>query len=195
MDAPTDPRPQFAAAFSQAQAVLDQVRPEHLDRPTPCAEFDVQALVNHLLGVAGRIDHVGRGGHFADAPAIAVGIEPGDAAAEFGARREAAVATWTDDDLLGRTFTVPWGDVPGFAVLGGYVQELTVHSWDLAQAIGVDGLDPALAAGCLPMARMVVPAEVRGGEMPFGPVVDVDEDADPYEQLAGWLGRRPVVQA
>ena len=41
------------------------------------------------------------------------------------------------------------------------------------------------------MVRQYVPAEQRGGHIPFGPVVPVAADALPYDQLAGWQGRRP----
>jgi uncharacterized protein (TIGR03086 family) len=193
VNAPADPRPNFAAAFAQAIAVTEQVRPEDLDRPTPCAEFDVRTLLGHLLGLAGRIDHIGRGGHFAEAPAVIEDFDPATVPAELARRRDAAVHTWSDDTLLTRSFPVPWGEAPGFGVIGVYVQELTVHSWDLAEAIGASGLDPALAEACLPVAQMVLPPEPRGGEVPFGPGVAVAEDADPYERLAGWLGRRPLV--
>ena len=71
-----------------------------------------------------------------------------------------------------------------------YMQELTVHAWDLAYTTGQTGaLDQRLAAASLDVARRIMPAEGRGGPVPFGPVVEVPADADPYRQLAGWLGR------
>jgi hypothetical protein len=36
-----------------------------------------------------------------------------------------------------------------------------------------------------------MPPENRGGDIPFGPVVDVPPDAGPYAQLAARLGRHP----
>jgi uncharacterized protein (TIGR03086 family) len=73
-----------------------------------------------------------------------------------------------------------------------YTQELTVHAWDLATALGrADLLDESLAMITEQAARQFVPAELRGGPVPFGPVVDVPPDAGPYARLAGWLGRDP----
>lgn len=61
----------------------------------------------------------------------------------------AAVAAWTAADLE-VIVAVPWGQVPGWAALAGYVQESTVHAWDLAVASRgrvVDlGLDPSLVS-------------------------------------------------
>jgi hypothetical protein len=44
-----------------------------------------------------------------------------------------------------------------------------------------------------PLAHMhrAVPAEPRGGQVPFGPVVEVHEDAPDIDKLVGWYGRRP----
>lgn len=78
----------------------------------------------------------------------------------------------------------------GFA----YVQEFTVHAWDLAVATGREGeLDAALAEECEPIAHRMVPAESRGAPVTFGPVVEVDDDAGPYSRLVAWLGRDPRV--
>ena len=80
----------------------------------------------------------------------------------------------------------------GAAALAAYAGELTVHSWDLALAIGrADLLDPALAEAALPAYQAFVPAAPRGGDIPFGPVVEAGPDAGPYERLAAWTGRDP----
>jgi hypothetical protein len=39
-------------AMQSTLAVLTKVRPEDLDAPTPCASWDVRALVNHFVGTA-----------------------------------------------------------------------------------------------------------------------------------------------
>ena len=89
---------------------------------------------------------------------------------------------------LGRR--LPFGTLPGRMAAAAYMQELTVHGWDLAYATGQTGaLDPRLAAASLDVARRIVPAEGRGGPVPLGPVVEVPADADPYRQLTGWLDR------
>ncbi|MGW7687250.1 hypothetical protein ACWGID_41295 [Kribbella sp. NPDC054772] len=68
---------------------------------------------------------------------------------------------------------------------------IATHAWDLATATGRRSvLDDGLASQVLPMVRQFVPAEQRGGHFPFGPVVQVADDAAPYEQLAAWQGRQ-----
>jgi uncharacterized protein (TIGR03086 family) len=85
--------------------------------------------------------------------------------------------------------------VPGREVGWGYTQELAVHAWDLATAVHtIDALDPDVADSVIDVVRVLVPATGRE-HIPFGPVVEVGDDAGPYERLVGWLGRDPAVTA
>ena len=87
---------------------------------------------------------------------------------------------------------LPWGEVPGRGAALAYVQELTTHAWDLATALGrADVLDPALAELALVAAQRFLPAQPRGGPVPFGPLLPVAADAPVYDRLVAWLGRDP----
>ena len=186
-----DPRPTLLRAADQ---IAGLVSPDvDLDAPTPCEGWPVGDLLAHLVTVHRRVAHVGRGGHpfdlphqlpQADAPAYVTALADG--------RREVAEVWGPDGEagLLQRDLTVPWGVVPGAVAGWGYVRELAVHGWDLASALGaVDALDPTLADAVVDRVREALPAEPRGGAIPFGPVVAVPDDAGPYARLAGWLGR------
>lgn len=191
-----DPRPVLAAAAAQVGALVHAATPDRFPAPTPCAEYDVHRLLQHLVGVAGRIAHIGAGGRAMEVPSIVEQV-PGD---DWGRAWDTAWAraqeVWADDAVLDRVLNLPWGDAPGRAAGFSYVQELTVHGWDLASALGLrDRLDDALAAGSLEPSRRFVPAEPRGGRIPFGPVVAVPDDAGPYDRLVAWLGRDPAWKA
>jgi uncharacterized protein (TIGR03086 family) len=106
------------------------------------------------------------------------------------------VAAWGDDALMTTEFDLPWGRFPGAGAVAGYTLEMTTHGWDLADAIGYRGpLDDRLAEAALAIAQRILPPERRGEGVPFEAPVPVAGDADPYVQLAGWLGRRPVLAA
>ncbi|MFG1626357.1 TIGR03086 family metal-binding protein [Kribbella sp. NPDC049227] len=185
-----DPRPMLIRALDQTQHLVDTTDPDDLDRPTPCPEFDVNTLLGHLLTVVGRIDLALNGGNPLDVPHITTGVD--DVPAEWKQRRTALDETLAADGVLDRTCKLPWATLPGAAAIAAYTAELTMHSWDLAKATDRLGqLDDALATYCLPLVRRFVPAEQRGGPVPFGPVVPVADDASPYDQLAGWQGRQP----
>jgi uncharacterized protein (TIGR03086 family) len=192
-----DPRPLLIRALDQIGPLVAGTAPEHLDRPTPCDDWDVRALLGHLVGVHRRIAHVGAGGHFSDVPADpAAGSSVDDPAAALAAARADIDRVWgldgRDDTVLDRELTVPWGTMPGRFVGFGYVQELTVHAWDLAAATDrTGGLDEDLAAATEETSHRMLPAEPRGGPIPFGPPVPVADGAAPYARLVAWLGREP----
>lgn len=196
MTAP-DPRPLLTRALDQIGDLVAGTAPEALDRPTPCDDWDVRALLDHLVGVHRRVAHVGAGGHFSEVPSL-VEVPDGRHAAELSAARADIDRVWgldgadaSDVPVLDRELTVPWGTMAGRFVGFGYVQELTVHAWDLAVATGRTGLDEDLPVAIEETAHRVLPAEPRGGPIPFGAPVAVADDAGAYERLVGWLGRDP----
>ena len=184
-----DPRKPLAAALDQAGSLIATVQPEQAHLPTPCDEYDVSQLIGHLQAVVRRIGVVLDGKPFWSVPRE---MESTDWIEDWKAGRAATEAVLADDAILTREVSVPWGTVPGASAAASYIGELSVHSWDLATAIGrLDLLDDSLATAALPAYMDKVPAEPRGPEIPFGPVVEVGEDATPYERLVAWTGRDP----
>lgn len=187
--ADADPRPFLSAALDQVEALLVDLRPDHATLPTPCDKYDVAHLVGHLQAVVRRIGVVLSGQPFWSSPRE---VESIDWLGEWREGRSATEAVLEDDAVLTREVSVPWGTVTGTAAIGSYVGELTVHAWDLARAIGQsERLDPALAEGVLPAYQAMIPAEPRGEDIPFGPIVHFAKDAGPYERLVAWTGRDP----
>lgn len=184
-----DPRP---ALFLAADQIAGLVGPElPLDAPTPCAGWVVDDLLAHLLTVHHRALRTGPDDRPTDVPHRTPRASLACYRADLAAAREQMHRVWADDAVLERTISVPWGSVPGREVGWGYTQELVVHAWDLATAVGSAApLDPAPAASVLDFVRVRIPAEARPA--PFGPVVEVGDDAGPYERLVGWLGRDPA---
>ncbi len=188
----TDPREIHQRAVAQTESIVAAVVPDQLGLPTPCAEYDVRALLSHIVGGLNRIAIVGEGGDALAVPARADGVPDDGWLAAYQAAAARARAAWADDAKLDALFEVPWGKVPGRIAVSGYVQEILTHGWDLAHATGQrTELDPELASWVLGVARRILPPEPRGGEVPFGPVVPVPPDVGVYAQLAAWLGRQP----
>lgn len=183
-----DLRPVLTHAFDVADGLVNAIGATDLDRATPCDEYDVRALTEHLVMVARRIRIVLGGGHFTEAVAPAA-----DTLDELRAAWTASVAELKDALPavdLGRTVTAPFGSLPAAAAVGTYVGEVVVHAWDLARALDRDDLlDPALAEPLVEPARRNIPEEREG--IPFGEVVDVPDDAPAYDRLVGWFGRDP----
>jgi len=162
-------------AIDQAGDVLDHVHAEQLDLATPCADWNVAALVDHLVAAPGRFLTLMRG-------------EQPDwsAAAPHVAESWGPVFRVAGDDLVHA-----WHELTGDAPVPADMQtvEVATHTWDVATAIGypVDRLDPEVAERGLAFIRDNLTADNRGPA--FGPEQPVDADADPYERLAAFAGR------
>ena len=188
----TDPREIHQRAMAQTETIVAAVAPGQLTLPTPCSEYDVRALLSHMVGGLNRIAVVGEGGDGLAVSPRVDGVPDDGWLAAYHAATARARAAWADDARLDAMVEVPWGKVPGRIALSGYVQEILTHGWDLARATGQPAeLDPELATWVLAIAQRILPPEPRGGEIPFGPVVPAPPGAGPYTQLAAWLGRQP----
>ncbi|MFF3862761.1 TIGR03086 family metal-binding protein [Streptomyces sp. NPDC002209] len=187
-----DPRLDLAAAVELAGRTLAAVRPDQYDAPTPCDEFDVRRLSSHLVAVARRIAVIGRGEDPFSVPSFADELADGAWAAAWEPAAREVAAVWADPALLGRQLRLPMGVLPGAAAAAVYTHELTVHTWDLARATGQHPeWDAALIERVIAVVRNALPAETRGGRIPFAEVVTVDPDAPAIDRLVAWAGRRP----
>jgi uncharacterized protein (TIGR03086 family) len=168
--------------------ILARVEPDQLDAPTPCAAWDVRALINHFIGTArwwaGVVD-----GHDAGAE---VDYAAGDYVAAYQEAGKIAVAALGAQDVPGRMIRLPFGEFPGPAVIAMAALDQFTHGWDLTRAIGYSAeLDPELAAALLRHARVAITDGFRGpdGAAPFGPAMEAPAGAGPADQLAAFLGR------
>lgn len=184
-----DFRADLAAAHEWVAGLMDAVRPEQWTAPTPCAEFDVRALLEHLSCHPAKIAATATGGDPRTLPARNV-IDENAPGADYLERATAALAEWSDDSLLTRTLTAPFGAAPGGLAVGAYLMETVAHGWDLAVATGQDfEADPALVAKAQAVADRALTDSARGPGAPFGPRIDPPAEAGPTGRLAAFLGR------
>jgi uncharacterized protein (TIGR03086 family) len=176
-------------ALQSTMAVLTNVRSQDLNAPTPCASWDVRALVNHFVGTARWWTAMVTGedvGPDADYAA-------GDFVAAYEENGRMAVAAFAAEGTLERTVRLPFGEFPGAVARDMAALDQFTHGWDLARAIGYPAdLDPELAARLLGPARLGITDAFRGpdGQAPFGPAVEAPAGAGPADQLFAFLGRR-----
>ncbi|HET9732611.1 MAG TPA: TIGR03086 family metal-binding protein, partial [Acidimicrobiales bacterium] len=183
----TDHRPDLIRSYACAAEVTAGVRPEQLNGATPCPEYDVASLVDHLVGAGWRSAALGRG----EQPAGEEfpHVELSEAPTELRRAAKEADASWADDGRLVSTTTMPWGEVyTGETLVNMYLAELAAHAWDLAFATGqIDVLDPTLAEPALDAARAMLKPEYRdlmGPGNPFGAEVAPPPDATAWERFA-----------
>lgn len=158
---------------------------------TPDAEWDVRALVNHLLGENLWAPPLLAGNTIAEVGDRFDGDQLGsDPEAAWAAAAAASIAAVGEEGALARTVHVSFGDISGEE----YVSQLTcdhlIHGWDLARAIGSDErLDPEL----VDFAYGFLAPQVDGWRSAgvFGPPVAVPAGAGRQAELLGLTGRTP----
>ena len=178
-------------ALDQTSAIIAAIDPGQAGLATPCADWDVRALVRHVVAQDMRNFLVSVRGETADwqAPAEELGE---DWAAEFRDRAGELLAAWRAADV-DQMVAMPGGrQVPLGIRVDQQVTELAVHDWDLVKATGQHtDLDPALAEHGLSWSRRMLRPESRGPGQSFGLEVPARPDAPAYDRLAGWFGRDP----
>ena len=202
-----DPRSVIAQAVALAGDTIAAVRPDQLDLPTPCDEFSARQLIGHLLTVLQRVAVLGEGGDPMAMPSVTV-VPDDEITAAWHAAAHRVQAAWTDDALLDQMMVLPWATAPGRGMLATYTNELSVHTWDLATAIGASpawddrvltvafeaiqrSLPGAGRAAGFAAAVAKMPAGTVMLTPPFAEPVDVAADAPLIDRLVAWNGRRP----
>ncbi len=181
-----DPRYGFAVVVDAVGNLIEATPDSALGQATPCSEFAVKDLLEHLILVMRRVAVIGNGGHWSDVEQQA---QDSGWSESFREAAHEVQAAWTDAAKLEAMYEVPWGEIPGVPLMFTYTAELATHGWDLATATGAEfAIDDEVLEGPL-MAAKFIPAEGRGPEMPFDEVVDPGPDAPVLDQLAGWMGR------
>ncbi|MBM6401062.1 TIGR03086 family metal-binding protein [Phycicoccus sonneratiae] len=166
----------LSTALDQLVDLVGEVDDDTAARPTPCADWTVSELVDHVVGGVGNFAR-GVRGEEVDWSAARAPVE-GDRAA---ALRSAA------DDLL-----AAWAEAPEDAEAPPpewQCSELAVHTWDLATALGKDtaDLDQSVAEKGAAFMEQGLTDENRGAA--FGPAREAPEGADAYTRLAAFAGR------
>jgi uncharacterized protein (TIGR03086 family) len=163
--------------------VLANVQPGQMDAPTPCEEWAVRDLIEHLIGGNERVP-IRAGLRSEPAP------RPADLHEAHRLTAEEAQAIFAAPDGMTRIFELSIGQVPGSAFIRMRTADALVHAWDLAKATGQPtDLDPELAAYQLAASRPQLTGALRGPGNFFGYVQPCDEDRPPADQLAAFLGR------
>jgi uncharacterized protein (TIGR03086 family) len=184
-------------AFASTRTVLVQVQAGQLAAPTPCASWDVRALMEHFIGSAGWAATAIGGPEAADPEAADQeaadqGFAVGDFVAAYDQGIKGALAAFGTEGALEKAVTLPWGEFSGAALMWLAVNDQFVHGWDLARAIGHDtDLDSGLADELLVRGQAWITDAYRGPEGTglFGPSVKAPTRASSADRLAAFLGR------
>ncbi|MBF6355382.1 TIGR03086 family protein [Nocardia higoensis] len=176
-------------ALDTTAAIVSAVEDDQLTAATPCADWDVRTVLNHLVGgmhaFATKLSGNDSGAGNADGW---LGSDPQTA---YAAAAEIDRAAWRRPDVPTATVHLGIGPVPAPAAVQIHLTELVVHGLDLALAIGrADLIDDAMCAELLETMRGYGGIDVYREAGLFAPALPVDDDAPGHRALMAYTGRK-----
>jgi uncharacterized protein (TIGR03086 family) len=181
----------YRRSLTEFTSRVPQVRAEQWSGPTPCREWDVRSLVNHVVGEDGWTAPLLAGATIAEIgdrfEGDLLGADP--VASASGAARQAEEAV-TEPGALDRTVHLSFGDTDAREYIGQLMADHLIHAWDLAVSVGADRkLDPEAVHFCAEWFTDHEDLYRAAGAI--GPRVDVTPDADEQDRLLAAWGRDP----
>lgn len=177
---------QLSIIIPMLNTVADGIHDDQLTAPTPCTEFTVDGVLNHMTQL---------GSVFAP---MFLGTQPNTAASTpvtgssieaFHYAMDSLLTAVQSPGALDRTINSPGGEMPGavFAKLVAF--DGIIHGWDLATSTGQTWDPPeTLVEELDTFARGAIATDMRS-DAGFGPEQQPDADAGPIERLVAFSGR------
>jgi uncharacterized protein (TIGR03086 family) len=179
-----DPLLLYRAATDRAAEVVEAVRGNQLGWPTPCSEWTVQQLIDHLVGGAEYL------------LAAASGAEPvpseGAPRTDYRMCVDRVLTALELPGAMERVCVSPLGfDWSVADAVAGTFMDVLIHTWDLARATGQDEqLDTRLVGACASMFLPEMPRRGREAGI-VGPEVPLGQGASSQDRLLAAMGRTP----
>jgi len=177
-------------AGERFNSVLRQASGADWLRPTPCGDWNVRDLVHHVVSGNLWVPPLVHGETLdAVAPRLEGDIMGDDPVGVGLASTEVASAAFDESGALERQVELSRGPSPGFEYCAERMNDLAVHAWDLARALGLEvELDSACMSAAMEYYR---PQEEEGRPAGmFGPPVEVAPEADAQTRFLAFWGRR-----
>ncbi|MBY0289844.1 MAG: TIGR03086 family protein [Mycobacteriaceae bacterium] len=195
----SDALPLHRAAVLASVDAVNAVSLDDLDRPTPCAGWNLATLLMHMTVQHRGFAAAARGGTDFGVwePATAADAVASDPAGTYAAAADDVLSAFEADGVLQKTFVLPEfgpdATFPGAMAIGFHYVDYVVHGWDVARTIGAAyELPKDVVDAVLPIAFAVPDGEFRAEEgSPFRRAVAVNDDASDMDRLLAHLGRSP----
>jgi len=183
-------------AASRLADIVAAVPDDALSNPTPCSEYTVGDLLDHIHGVTYAFGGAAeKSNEFAGAgPSGGAGNLPADWRTSIPQKLNELAAKWDKPEAWTGETTVGGQGMPAEAIGVIAYGELTVHAWDLSQGSGIPFDPDPVGIEALHELTSGFLTGPNGDAMrgtAFGPAVDVPDDAPVFERTLGVLGRDP----
>ena len=172
--------------------IVNGISPDQLGDPTPCTEWSVRDIVNHITGGATMFTECVEHG---DVPDERLGqLMGGDNLGDDfkGAWAQAATrakATFREPGAMEKIVKLPFGEMPAEIALNIAIFDVTTHACDLAHATGQKVEDEELLETALTVGKQLITQDFRNGVM-FGDEQPCGDTATASERLLAFGGRK-----
>jgi uncharacterized protein (TIGR03086 family) len=188
------------AAVLASVDIVDNVTPNDLHRPTPCAGWDLSQLLAHMTvqhrGFAAAASGDGADPARWDTATVADGVAI-DPAGAYAAAAAEVLEAFADDGVLAASFALPdfgpGAAFPGSQAIGFHFVDYVVHGWDVARTIDAPFTLPAdVISAVLPLVFAVPDGDFRTAPgSPFAPAMDAGDGVSDLDRALLHLGRTP----
>ena len=178
-----------AQALESARRSIVGIDASQWGAPSVCSEWDVRALVNHIVSGNLWVPELVGGRTIAEVGDRLDGDVLGDdPVGAYDRSAAVAAAAFRAPGAMDTPVAVSYGPVPGSVYCGHRFLDVLIHGWDVARSTGRDAaLDPALVEACW---EVVEPqAGMLAGSGMFGAASDAAPGADRQTRLLALLGR------
>jgi len=175
--------------------LVGAVDDDDLGRPTPCPQYTVADLLDHIHGLAVAFAMVARkesGPETQGAPGDAAHLD-GDWRSSIPTALADLAAAWNQPGADEGMTEAGGMEMPGEVARAVAVAEVVVHGWDLARAIGrpFSAADHELQAVAGFYGEFPDEARSTEPDAAFGPVADVGDAAPLLDRALALSGRAP----
>ena len=183
-------------AARQLAIIVERVADSQLDAPTPCPEYTVADLLDHIVLLTAAFAEAGRKERASNAQPPPKGSRTNLAdgwRTRLPANVDAMADAWAVDSAWDGTTMIAGVEMPASVVGAVGLNEVVTHAWDLARAIGQPfDVDRATVIACMEFVGPMSEPGAEGERAPaFGPVVTPAGDANALERLIALTGRDP----
>ena len=193
-----DPVEMFRKTTLRVKEVVAGLEQSQAQDPTPCSEWDVRGLLNHLIGgleftagcIAGSPPNIrpsDADSSYIDEPDVAVLIEA------YHTLLDRVLQSGSEPGALDGIVSTPnFGEMPVSQIFVGTTMDQFIHGWDLAKATGQDtALNPDLVEFAYGMLTSGGFADMGRQAGFIGPEIAVPDNSSPQDKLIAYMGRQP----
>ena len=174
----------YQAAVETTRGIIANVKPDQMESTTPCSEWNVGGLVEHMIGGAAYFG------------AALAGEEPQPPASDsspadsYDSLTKKVIQGAARPGAMEKKYNTPFGEMTGGEFMFGAFMDTFVHGWDLAKATGQNTSLSSDFAGIIFQGMAPMMDGMRQGGA-FGAEVSVPADAKIQDKMLGMMGRQP----